>query len=51
MLEFPESRVYAKEMNATIVGKRIVSVIMNQSPHRFAFYTMDTCEYTRILEG
>lgn len=51
MLEFPESVIYAKEMNDTIKGKKIMSVVMNQSPHRFAFYTMEANEYPMILEG
>lgn len=51
MLELPESKVYAKQMNETIVGKRIVSVMMDQSPHKFAFYSMNASEYPRILEG
>lgn len=51
MLEFPESLVYAKQIHETMVGKQIVSVVMNQSPHKFAFFSRDAEEYPSILEG
>lgn len=51
MLELPEAVVYARQMQESIVGKQIVSVVMNQSPHKFAFFSMEAKEYPRILEG
>ena len=51
MLEFPESLVYAKQIHEKMVEKQIVSVVMNQSPHKFAFFTRNAEEYPLILEG
>ena len=51
MLELPEAVVYSRQMQESIVGKQIVSVIMNESPHKFAFFTKSAEEYPMILEG
>lgn len=51
MLELPESMIYVKQMEDTLKGKKITAVKMNQSPHKFAFFTMEPSEYPMILEG
>ncbi|MBI9049917.1 MAG: hypothetical protein JEZ00_10880 [Anaerolineaceae bacterium] len=39
MLEIPEAAVISKQLNETISGKTIQSVIVGQSPHSFAWYS------------
>jgi len=51
MLEFAEARVLAEQMNKTIVGKRIHTVITGQSPHKFAFFHGDPGNYNELLKG
>jgi len=51
MLEIPESYGFAKQLNQTIQGKKIRSVISGASPHKFAFYFGDSENYPELLEG
>lgn len=51
MLELPESHVLADQLNKTIKGKTIKNVIVNQSPHKFAFYFGDPGEYASLLNA
>lgn len=51
MIELSEAITYSKQLNSTIYGKRIKSVIANQSPHKFAWYHGDPNEYSKILVG
>ena len=39
MLELPESRTVARQMNEALKGKRVKNVVLEQTPHRFAFYS------------
>ncbi len=41
MLEIPECKNAAVQLNQTIKGKVIRKVLANSSPHRFAFYFGD----------
>ncbi|KZX15581.1 formamidopyrimidine-DNA glycosylase [Methanobrevibacter cuticularis] len=51
MMEFPESHSLSKELNKTIKGKKIVQVIAENSPHKFAFYYGDPKQYNDLLKG
>ncbi len=41
MLEIPEARVIAEQMEVAFKGRRVVSLIKNASPHGFAFFNDD----------
>jgi len=51
MIEIPESNTIAKQLSETIKGKKIVGVVTNNSPHKFAFFYGDPNEYSDILKG
>ena len=51
MIEIPESNTIANQLNETIKGKKIVGVVTNNSPHRFAFFYEDDKEYPDMLKG
>ncbi len=37
MIELPEARVFAKQIEKTLKGKKIVSALRGQNPHKFMF--------------
>jgi formamidopyrimidine-DNA glycosylase len=51
MIELPEASVLAKQINETVIGKRIKKVIAAQNPHKFAWYYGDPQEYNGLLAG
>lgn len=51
MIEIPESNTIANQLNKTIKGKKIVSVITNYHPHKFAFFYNDPKGYNDLLKG
>ncbi len=51
MLEFPEAKVTAGQINRTLKGKRIAAVTANQSPHKLAWYNGDPQDYPGLLVG
>jgi formamidopyrimidine-DNA glycosylase len=51
MIEIPESTTIASQLNETIKGKKIVGVVTNKSPHKFAFFYEDNKEYSDMLKG
>ena len=51
MLELPECRVIARQLSETIAGKTIQSVVVDASPHGFAFYFGDPSTYNSALSG
>jgi formamidopyrimidine-DNA glycosylase len=51
MMELPEAAVISEQVNATFKGKRIESVIANQSPHKFAWFYGDPDNYDALLRG
>lgn len=51
MLEIPESRTIAAQMNETIRGKRILEVEAAHTPHSFAWYSSEPSFYAEIMEG
>lgn len=51
MLEIPECKNVALQLNQTVKGKVIRKVLANSSPHRFAFYFGDPGGYNSMLSG
>jgi len=51
MLEIPESTNIATQLNETVRGKKILSVVTNASPHKFAFYHGNPANYNALLAG
>lgn len=51
MIELPESSILAKQIESTCMHKKIERVIVNHSPHKFAFFTGDANLYPLYLEG
>jgi formamidopyrimidine-DNA glycosylase len=51
MIELPEAKVLAKQINETVTGKRIKKVIAAQNPHKFAWYSGDPQKYNGLLAG
>ena len=51
MIELPEASVLAKQINDTVVGKKIKDVIAAQTPHKLAWYFGDPQEYKSLLVG
>lgn len=45
MIELPESHTLAQQITATLMGRRVVAMTVNQSPHKFAFYHGDPATY------
>ena len=51
MIELPEANVLSRQVKNTLLGKRIVHVQANASPHKFAWYTGDPAQYPEWLSG
>jgi len=51
MIELPEAIVIARQMDAALKGKRIVSGDRGNSPHKFAFANGTSEEYAAIFAG
>jgi len=51
VIELPEAAVLAKQINETVVGKKIRNVIAAQTPHKLAWYFGDPQEYKSLLTG
>ncbi len=51
MIELPEAAVLARQINDTLVGKKISNVIAAQTPHKLAWYFGDPREYASMLTG
>lgn len=49
MLELPEAYTISKQINNTIVGKKIINVVADHSPHKFAWYFGDPQNYKELL--
>jgi formamidopyrimidine-DNA glycosylase len=50
MIELPESIVLASQIRSSLLTKTIAKVIVNASPHKFAFFSLDADLYPSILE-
>jgi formamidopyrimidine-DNA glycosylase len=51
MIELPESLVLASQVRSTLIGKTITNVLVNASPHKFAFFSLDARRYPSLLIG
>jgi formamidopyrimidine-DNA glycosylase len=51
MIELPESIVLSTQVNAILKDKTIIDVIVNASPHKFAFFSIDPQRYRQCLLG
>jgi len=51
MIEIPEAVTLAKQINKTLKGKKITSVVAGEHPHKFAWYFEDPGGYENILKG
>ncbi|MDF2675087.1 MAG: glycosylase/AP lyase, DNA-binding [Clostridiales bacterium] len=51
MIELPETFTIAKEINNTILGKRIANVVANHTTHKFAWFFGDPQNYKALLMG
>ncbi|MGF7144728.1 formamidopyrimidine-DNA glycosylase [Anaerotaenia torta] len=51
MIELPETYVLADQINRSLVGRRIMNVRANASPHAFAWFSGDPEEYHAKLAG
>jgi formamidopyrimidine-DNA glycosylase len=51
MIEIPESRTLAGQLNESIKGKLIRKVYTNTSPHKFAWFSGDPDNYNSLLSG
>lgn len=51
MIELPEARVLAGQLNQTVQGKRITAATAAHTPHGFAFYHGDPGAYPALLNG
>ena len=51
MIELPEAAVLARQINETVVGKNIKTVVAAHTPHKLAWYFGDPQEYKGLLTG
>jgi formamidopyrimidine-DNA glycosylase len=51
MLEIPESRSLANQVNESLTGKKINNVVPASSKHKLAFYSGDPAGYPELLKG
>lgn len=51
MIEIPESRTLARQLNESFKGKRIVAVEIEHTSHGFAWYSGTQKEYEEIMTG
>lgn len=51
MIELPEARVLTKQIKEILSGKKVIEVIANHSPHKFAWLSGDSEFYAKILKG
>lgn len=51
MLEIPEGKTLAEQLNQTVKGKVIRNVTAGHSPHKFAWYFGDPSAYQQLLSG
>jgi len=51
MIELPESKCLADQFMGTLKSKKVINVVVNKSPHKFAFYQGDPAEYPSQLVG
>jgi formamidopyrimidine-DNA glycosylase len=51
MIELPEAVVLSRQVTGTLSGRRILRVVANASPHKFAWFSGDPARYPDLLQG
>lgn len=51
MVEIPEARVLAAQLNETVKGRKITEVVAAYTPHKFAWFNGDPQEYPAKIAG
>ncbi|MBM3138015.1 MAG: endonuclease VIII, partial [Chloroflexi bacterium] len=51
MIEIPEAAAYARQLNKSVLGRKIVRAEAAHSPHKFTWYCGDPSSYAELLEG
>lgn len=51
MIEIPEAITLERQLNESVKDKKIIKVIANQSPHKFAWFLGDPDDYSNRLVG
>ncbi len=51
MMEIPEAAIIARQVNETIIGKKITQVEAEHSPHKLTWYQGDPRQYPELLTG
>lgn len=51
MIEIPEANTLMRQLNETVVGKKITDAIAGASPHGFAWFSCDPVAYGAMLNG
>lgn len=51
MIELPEAEIIAGQMNSTLGGKKVISVMKGDTPHKFAFFNKAIADYGSILNN
>ena len=51
MIELPEAKNIAGQLNQTISGKRVIGVTAAHAPHKLAWYYGDRANYAALLVG
>ncbi len=51
MIELPEALAISKQINSSIKGRRIINVVADYSPHKFAWYHGNPEGYKDLLSG
>lgn len=51
MIELPESHVLAEQLHDSLVGKEVQEIYLQESPHKFAFISMEEELYQEALIG
>lgn len=51
MLEIPEAFTISNQINNTILGKKIINVVVDHTPHKFASYFGEPQNYKALLIG
>lgn len=51
MIEIPEAAVYARQLNESVLGRKVTRVEAAHSPHKFTWYCGDPTDYPAKLQG
>ena len=49
MIELTEALVLSRQINQSCLNKKIINVIVNQNPHKWAWFNGDPNDYPKLL--